>query len=95
MSGEYEQAFREAATDPERFWEAAAEKVHWYRKFDSVISSEKPPFYRWFEGGRGQFPGGEYTHPPDIRHLIQPVRVRIDNDGECDDLWFYKHHRRM
>ena len=51
MSGEYEQAFRDAATDPERFWGAAAEKVHWYRKFDSVISSEKPPFYRWFEGG--------------------------------------------
>ena len=31
MSGEYERAFRESVTDPERFWGAAAEKVHWYQ----------------------------------------------------------------
>ena len=51
MSGEYERAFRESVADPERFWGAAAEKVHWYRTWDRVLTSEKPPFYRWFEGG--------------------------------------------
>ena len=51
MSGEYERAFRESVSDPERFWGAAAEKVHWYRTYDRVLTSEKPPFYRWFEGG--------------------------------------------
>ncbi len=51
MSGEYERAFRESVADPERFWGAAAEKVHWYRTCDRVLTSEKPPFYRWFEGG--------------------------------------------
>jgi propionyl-CoA synthetase len=51
MSGEYERAFRESVSDPERFWGAAAEKVHWYRTCDRVLTSEKPPFYRWFEGG--------------------------------------------
>ena len=28
MSGEYERAFQESVSDPERFWGAAAEKVH-------------------------------------------------------------------
>ena len=51
MSGEYEKAFRESVSDPERFWGRAAEKVHWYRTSDRVLNSENPPFYRWFEGG--------------------------------------------
>lgn len=51
MNGEYERAFRESVSDPEGFWGAAAEKVHWYRTYDRVLTSEKPPFCRWFEGG--------------------------------------------
>ena len=51
MSGEYEKAFRESVSDPERFWGAAAENVQWYRPPDRVLSSDNPPFYRWFEGG--------------------------------------------
>jgi propionyl-CoA synthetase len=51
MSGEYERAFRESVSDPERFWGAAAEKVQWYRRYDQVLADEHPPFSRWFEGG--------------------------------------------
>ncbi len=51
MTGEYERAFRESVYEPERFWGAAAEKVQWYRSYDRVLNCEKPPFYRWFEGG--------------------------------------------
>jgi propionyl-CoA synthetase len=51
MSGEYERAFRESVADPEHFWGAAAEKVHWYKKYERVLTSANPPFYRWFEGG--------------------------------------------
>ena len=51
MSGEYERAFHEAAINPEKFWGAAATKVQWYQDYDRVLSSDNPPFYRWFEGG--------------------------------------------
>ena len=51
MSGEYEKAFRESVSDPERFWGRAAENVQWYHPPDRVLSSDNPPFYRWFEGG--------------------------------------------
>jgi propionyl-CoA synthetase len=51
MSGEYERAFRESVADPEHFWGAAAEKVHWYKKYERVLNNTNPPFFRWFEGG--------------------------------------------
>ena len=50
MAGEYERAFRESIADPDRFWGAAAEKVHWYKKYERVLNDKNPPFYRWFEG---------------------------------------------
>jgi propionyl-CoA synthetase len=37
--------------DPDRFWGAAAENVQWYKKYERVLNSNNPPFYRWFEGG--------------------------------------------
>ncbi|MGA2122390.1 MAG: propionyl-CoA synthetase [Methanoregula sp.] len=50
MSGEHERAHQEASVNPEGFWGKAAEKVHWYRKYDRVLNRDNPPFFRWFEG---------------------------------------------
>jgi propionyl-CoA synthetase len=46
----YEEAYSRSMNDPEGFWAEAAEAVTWVKKWDSVISSPKPNFYRWFEG---------------------------------------------
>ena len=44
-------AWRAAATrDPEGFWAAAAEKVPWSRRWDTVFAWD-PPTFRWFVGG--------------------------------------------
>ncbi len=51
MNGEYGRAFHEAVTNPEKFWGTAATKVKWFRHYDQVLTSDNPPFYRWFEGG--------------------------------------------
>ena len=51
MSGEYERAFHEAISNPEKFWGTAAKRVKWCRHYDRVLNSENPPFSRWFEGG--------------------------------------------
>jgi propionyl-CoA synthetase len=37
--------------DPEGFWAAAAEDIHWDRRWDRVLDDTRPPFYRWFTGG--------------------------------------------
>jgi propionyl-CoA synthetase len=38
--------------DPEGFWGEAAAAIHWERRWDRVLDSRRPPFHRWFPGGR-------------------------------------------
>ena len=41
----------EARENREAFWERQAEKLDWFRPWDTVLSWD-PPFARWFEGGQ-------------------------------------------
>lgn len=51
MIGAYETAYNAWREDPESFWAQAAESIHWYRRWDKVLDTSRPPFYRWFTGG--------------------------------------------
>ncbi len=51
MTGEYLQAYQRSISDPEGFWGEAAESLTWIKKWDTVLDSSNPPFYRWFQGG--------------------------------------------
>lgn len=46
----YEAVYRRSVNDPEGFWAEAAEAIHWYQKWDTVLDADNPPFYRWFSG---------------------------------------------
>jgi propionyl-CoA synthetase len=48
----YAQAYARAQNDPDSFWAEAAEALHWERRWDRVLDASRPPFYRWFTGGR-------------------------------------------
>lgn len=37
--------------DPQGFWGAAGEDVHWDRRWDRVLDDSRAPLYRWFAGG--------------------------------------------
>ncbi|MSO65785.1 MAG: propionyl-CoA synthetase [Alphaproteobacteria bacterium] len=50
MTG-YAEIYAAWQRDPERHWAAAAEDVHWFKRWDKVLDSARPPFYRWFAGG--------------------------------------------
>lgn len=43
--------FEEAGKDREEFWAKQAECLHWFRKWDQVLSWN-PPYAKWFEGGK-------------------------------------------
>jgi acetyl-CoA synthetase len=43
--------YGDAREDREAFWASWAEKLHWFRKWDTVLEWE-PPFARWFVGGK-------------------------------------------
>ncbi|MDU9049351.1 MAG: propionyl-CoA synthetase [Candidatus Electrothrix sp. Rat3] len=47
----YQEVFDKSLNNPEEFWAEAAEAVSWYKKWDVVLDSSDPPFYRWFRGG--------------------------------------------
>jgi acetyl-CoA synthetase len=47
---EYEDLYNRSVADPEKFWAEMAEELHWFRKWDKVLSWD-PPFAKWFEGG--------------------------------------------
>jgi len=48
----YEELYRRAKEDPERFWAELAEtELHWFEKWSQVREWE-PPFVRWFIGAK-------------------------------------------
>jgi propionyl-CoA synthetase len=48
----YHEVYASWRAAPETFWAEAAEAVHWYRRWDAVLDTSRPPFYRWFPGGQ-------------------------------------------
>ena len=48
----YEEIFKSSLKDPNTFWSNAAEDVKWIKKFDKVVHTDGPPFYKWFRGGK-------------------------------------------
>ena len=48
---QYEDIYREAETDPEKFWGGVASELHWFRAWDKVLEWEIP-WAKWFVGGQ-------------------------------------------
>ncbi|HEX4994283.1 MAG TPA: propionyl-CoA synthetase [Methylomirabilota bacterium] len=51
MATIYDEVYRRAHDDPEGFWAARAEDIHWEKRWDRVLDDSRPPYYRWFAGG--------------------------------------------
>ncbi len=47
----YDEVYRRSLADPEAFWGAAAEDIHWTKRWDRVLDDRRQPVYRWFSGG--------------------------------------------
>jgi propionyl-CoA synthetase len=52
MPSAYDDAYARSMRDPEGFWAAAAADIAWDRRWDRVFDDSRPPFFRWFTGGR-------------------------------------------
>jgi len=48
---EYQQIYAEAEKDTEGFWASAAEDLHWFRKWDTILEWNEP-HAKWFVGGK-------------------------------------------
>ncbi len=47
----YKDIYQQSIDDPDAFWGAAAEQLHWARKWDKVIDMNAKPVPKWFVGG--------------------------------------------
>ena len=52
MTQSYQAVYKQWQADPQGFWAAAAEDIHWYKKWDKVLDDSNAPFYRWFSGAQ-------------------------------------------
>ncbi|MBV9829428.1 MAG: propionyl-CoA synthetase [Alphaproteobacteria bacterium] len=48
----YAEIYRRSLATPEAFWAEAAGAVDWETRWERVLDDSRPPFYRWFAGGR-------------------------------------------
>ena len=50
--GAYREAHRRSLADRDAFWREKAALIEWQTPFSSVLDYSRPPFARWFVGGR-------------------------------------------
>jgi propionyl-CoA synthetase len=48
----YREAHRQSLTDRDAFWREQATRIDWQTPFEQVLDYSRPPFARWFVGGR-------------------------------------------
>ncbi|HEX8184481.1 MAG TPA: AMP-binding protein, partial [Blastocatellia bacterium] len=48
---DYERIYREAETDPDKFWAGVASELHWFQPWNKVLEWDAP-WARWFTGGQ-------------------------------------------
>jgi acetyl-CoA synthetase len=48
---DYERLWQRAKDDPQGFWAEQAETLHWFKKWDTVLTWNEP-HARWFDGGK-------------------------------------------
>jgi acetyl-CoA synthetase len=48
---EYERMYRQSVEEPEKFWGAAAQELHWFKPWQKVLEWNAP-WAKWFVGGK-------------------------------------------
>jgi acetyl-CoA synthetase len=86
---EYEKLYKSSIENPENFWAEQAEKLEWYKKWDTVLDKSKAPFYKWFNGAKTNI----ILNAID-RHLKTPNRNKLALmwEGEPGDVRTFSYH---
>ncbi|MBT4758316.1 MAG: acetate--CoA ligase [Opitutae bacterium] len=48
----YTALYQKSIKEPEAFWAEAADNLHWFKKWDTVLDASEAPCYKWFDGSR-------------------------------------------
>jgi len=84
----YRAFHRQSLTDRDAFWRAEAALVDWHEPYTQVLDDSKPPFARWFVGGRTNL-----CHNAVDRHLkdraSQPALVYLSTETGEEKTYTY------
>jgi propionyl-CoA synthetase len=47
----YQEFHRRSIEQPDVFWGAEAQRIHWHKPCTQVLQYDNPPFRQWFAGG--------------------------------------------
>ncbi len=78
-----------ASRDLAGFWAERASELEWYSPWKKVLDDSKPPFYKWFVGGKVNI-----VHNCLDRYMNTPVRNKLALiwEGEPGDLRTMSYH---
>lgn len=91
---EYEKIRQQACENPVAFWEDAAGKIHWFKKWDKAFEWNEP-FAKWFLGGKTN---AAYNCLD--RHLGTPAENKFaliweGEDGAVEKITYKELHARV
>ena len=69
-----------ALKDPVAFWEAEANELEWYKKWDKVLDDSNKPFFKWFVGAKTNI-----VHNAIDRHLKTYRKNKLALIWESED----------
>jgi len=69
-----------ALKDPVAFWEAEANELEWYQKWDKVLDDSNKPFFKWFVGAKTNI-----VHNAIDRHLKTHRKNKLALIWESED----------
>lgn len=86
---EYDNLYKYSIDNREKFWEAQALELDWYKKWDKVLDDSNPPFYKWYKGGKINI-----VHNAIDRHLKtwRRNKLAIIWEGEPGDVRTFSYH---
>ena len=86
--GRYQDHHRASLADRESFWRRESTLIDWQTPFDEVLDYSRPPFARWYVGGRTNI-----CHNALDRHLVvrrdQPALIYISTETGREQVYSY------
>jgi len=91
----YREFHRRSLEDRDAFWRAEAARIEWQAPFTQVLDYSRPPFARWFVGGRTNL-----CHNAVDRHLAargeQPALIYVSTETGAQSTYTYRDlHREV
>ena len=92
---DYATLYRQSIEQPEAFWDAQAQAIHWRRPYDRVLEVERPPFRRWFAGGETNLCYNAVDrHLPERADQLALVAISTET-GTTREITYAQLHREV